>query len=53
MVADYAAIRTKKNGQFRTVNSDDWRIIAIALIDPGPANLNECNALFIAKIGKH
>jgi hypothetical protein len=30
MVADYAAIRTKKDGQFRTVNSHDSRNIAVS-----------------------
>jgi hypothetical protein len=35
MVADYAAIRIEKNGQFRTENSHNWRKIAITLIDRG------------------
>jgi len=33
MVADYAAIRAKKNGQFRTVNSANWRNLTITLIE--------------------
>jgi hypothetical protein len=34
IVADYAAIRAKKNGQFRTANSDGWREDAVSLVSP-------------------
>jgi len=45
MVADCAAIRTKKNGQFRTVNSDNWRKTPFHSLTPARPILTECKRL--------